>query len=94
MGTESTRIFCIFLNSEPENQLGQSEKSCMVVYRLCEQQNMTSQVSIGNSVNISTVVIDLPVNFQSNAYCYVINASNGSFSVLVEDQSQTGESIS
>ena len=90
MGTESTRIVCIFPSSEPENQLDQSEKFCMVAYRLCEQQNMTSQVSIGNSVNISTVVIDLPVNFQLNAYCYVINTSNGSFTVHVEDQS--GES--
>ena len=51
---------------------------------------MTSQVSIGNSSNASTVVIDLSVNFQLNAYCYVINASNGSFTVHVEDQS--GES--
>ena len=48
---------------------------------------MTSQVSIGNSSNTSTVVIDLPVNFQLNAYCYVINADNGSFTVQVEDQS-------
>ena len=87
IGTESTRIVCIFPNSEPENQLGQSEKSCIVVYRLCEQQTMISQVSIGNSSNASTVVIDLPVNFQLNAYCYVINASNGSFPVQVEDQS-------
>ena len=79
---DSTRVVCIFLN-EPE---GQSEKSCMIVYRPCEQQNMTSQVvGIRNSSN--TVVIDLPVNLRLSNYCYVINASNGSFTVQVEDQS-------
>ena len=95
MGTESlTRIVCIFPNlvqGEPENQ-GQSERSCTVVYRLCEQQNnIISQVGTRNSSN--TVVIDLPVNLQSNAFCYVINASDGSFTVLVEDRSKAGESI-
>ena len=87
LGADSTRVVCIFLN-EPESQ---SEKSCMIVYRLCEQQNMTSQVVQGIRNLSNTVVIDLPVNLQSNNYCYVINASNGSLTVLVEDQS--GESI-
>ena len=79
---ELTRVVCIF----PNEQNSQTEKSCEIVYRLCQQKNMTFQAfGIRNSSN--TVIIDLSINLQSNVYCYVINASIGSFAVLVEDMS-------
>lgn len=79
---DSTRVVCTFLN-EPESP---SEKSCMIVYRPCEQQNMTFQVAgIRNSSN--TIVIDLPVNLELSNYCYMVRSSNGSFTVQVEGQS-------
>ena len=78
----TTRVVCTFLN-ELERQ---HEKSCMIVYGPCEQENnmMTSQVGNRNSSN--TVIIDLPINLQSNNYCFVVSA-NGSFTVQVEGKS-------
>ena len=79
---ESTRIVCTFLNQRN----AQSVISCDVVYWLCRQQNMTTHVlGIRNSSITVTVIINLPISLQSSDYCYTINASNGTFTVLVQE---------
>ena len=82
LGVELTRVVCFF----PNEQNSQIEKSCEIVYRLCQQKNMTFQM-VGIRSSSNTVIIDLPIHLQSDGYCYVINASNGSFTVLVKDMS-------
>ena len=91
LGADSTRVVCTFLN-EPESRTS-SVKSCMIVYRPCEQQNMTFQVA-GTRNSSNTIVIDLPVNLESSSlYCYAVSANNGSFTVQVEGQSGETEPL-
>ena len=79
-GNESTRIIlCIFPNAT-----NQSKLLCNVEYKPCQKQNMTSRaVGIRNSSD--TVIINLSVNLELKTYCYTITASNGSYTVLIED---------
>ena len=80
-GNESTRIICIFPNAT-----NQSELSCKIEYNFkpYQEQNMTSRaVGIRNSSN--TVIINLSVNLELKTYCYTITASNGNYTVLIED---------
>ena len=61
-----------------------SEVFCSITYGPCQQRlNMSAE---GSSISVheshTTVRIDLSTNL--NTYCYLINASNGTFNLLME----------
>ena len=75
----ANKIVCTFL-SEQESQ---STLSCDVAYGPCQQQpTMIAQgtVSLPNTVNIDLI----SAISQTSDYCYAVNASNGTFTVLIE----------
>ena len=76
---EQNKIVCTFL----DQQGGQhTQLSCIVAYGPCQQQpNMVVQ---GNIISSNTVDIDLPAIPQTNEYCYVVNASNGTFAIFIK----------
>ena len=78
MFQSTNRILCTFL----AQQSGQNTMSCDVAYGPCQQEPTV----IANIVNIA-------IDPQKSEYCYVINASNGTFTVLIEGQitTSTGE---
>ena len=85
---ESTRILCIF----PTETNVRSELSCKIEYKQCQDQNLSQVVGkIGNSSN--TVIINLSVNLKLKTYCYTITASNGSYTILIEDILISSKSI-
>lgn len=73
----STRVVCTFT----EQPGSQNKKSCGIMYGSCGQQ-LTVTV-LGRSTSASTVVIDFP-ELQSSDYCYIIRASNGTYTVQVQ----------
>ena len=79
-GNELTRVVCLFPN---ETNI-QSELSCKIEYKPCQEQNMTFRaVGIRNSSN--TVIINLSMNLELKTYCYNITASNRRYTILIED---------
>ena len=79
----ANRVVCLFVGLQ-DSQTTRS-LSCVIVYGLCQQQLLDSRQEIhGTSTSFSTVVIDLPASIQSGVHCYTVNASNGTFTVLVE----------
>ena len=58
--------------------------SCIIVYGLCEEQLNT--ITQGERLSSSTIIIDLPPESPS-IYCYIISASNGTFSIRIEGRS-------
>ena len=74
-----TRIVCTFLGLH-QNQ-GANSLMCGISYGPCQQTPMTSQGDVGSP---NTVNIELPASMSSGTYCYTINASNGTYTVLVE----------
>jgi hypothetical protein len=79
--SESTRIVCIF----PNETSVQSELSCKILYKPCQEQNMTSRRAVGIKNSSNMVIIDLSVNLELKMYCYTITASNGTNTILIED---------
>ena len=68
-------LTCIFLNSNDT-----SEKSCNVRYGQCGQEMRTvSGYSSNNSVTVSLQLSTVYISV-----CYIVTASNGSFTVIVE----------
>ena len=75
---ESTsRVVCEFLNQRDEY----NNKSCTITFGSC-QQDITQSVSVQGHTTTNTIRLELSSDLQS--YCYTINASNGSFIVLIE----------
>ena len=76
---ENTTITCEFTN-----QLDNSNKSCIVTYSRCGQQ--LSEMAQGSSTpeepNSIQVELDLPG--QAIMYCYIVTASNDTFTVFIE----------
>ena len=75
------KLVCTFLGQNDETSM----VSCSVVYGPygCEQQtSMTTQLQGTSSSN--TVSIDILTIQEASEYCYVVNASNGTFSVLIK----------
>ena len=59
-----------------------SEKSCSIVYRVCEQEQVTGTVQENSTGNNNMVVLMLG-NLQEATYCYVVTAKNRTFTVNI-----------
>ena len=57
--------------------------TCDIIYGLCQQLDSRQKIP-GTPISFNTVVIDLPTSIQSGVHCYTVNASNGTFTVLVD----------
>ena len=76
---KQNKFVCTFL----DQQGGQlTQISCRVAYGPCQQQ--PNMVARGSVTSPSTVDIDLPAIPQTNEYCYVVNASNGTFAIFIK----------
>ena len=73
----ASTVVCDFLNQQDEY----SNKSCTVTFGSC-QQDITQFTSVQGHTTSNTVRLKLTSDLQS--YCYTINASNGSYAVLLE----------
>ena len=73
------RIICNFTE-----ELDSENRSCSITYGSCEGQRNITAKGVRNSSSI--VIIDLPTK-SLNVYCYVISASNGSFTIQIEGMS-------
>ena len=75
---QNSRITCNF-----QNQQDRSNKSCSVTYGECgKQKNRTLQVS-SNSKEPNIVQVNLDISDQA-IYCYTVNASNSTHTILIE----------
>lgn len=72
----SRRIVCTF----PGLTSNQS-KSCEILYGECGQDFLMISRGISSSVNGSNVIIQYFLQPSESDYCYIIRASNGSFTV-------------
>ena len=70
------KIMCTFLD-----QQGQSTVSCDVAYGPCQRQ--PTAISRGTLAAESNTV-NIEINPDTSEYCYVVNATNGTFTVLIE----------
>ena len=77
----ANRITCTFLGQ----QAGQGTISCDVAYGPCQQQPTT----IARGKITASDVVNIAINPQTSEYCYVVNASNGTFTVLIVGQTMT-----
>ena len=76
----TNKIVCTFLSQ----QESRSTISCDVAYGPCQQQ--PTMIAQGTISSPNTMNIDLPVIPQTSDYCYAVNASNGTFTVIIEGQ--------
>ena len=78
----SSTITCRFLNN-----LDTNIKSCVVMHGQCGQE--LDQTTQRNSTVEDPNTISLPVN-SDKIDCYVVTASSGSFTVIVDSQAEIG----
>ena len=64
--------------------------SCDVAYGPCQQE--PTEIARGTLTATSNIV-NIAIDPQTSEYCYVVNASNGTFTVLIEGEimTRTGE---
>ena len=74
----TSTIICRFLN-----ELDTSIKSCVVMYGQCGQE--LNQTERGNSTVVDPNIVSVRVN-SIRIDCYVVIASSGSFTVIVDSQ--------
>ena len=79
----ANRILCTFL----DQQRGQNTMSCDVTYGPCRQE--PTEIARG-TITTTANTVNIAINPQTSEYCYVVNASNGTFTVLIEGQITTG----
>ena len=80
------KIVCTYLSQ----QGSQSAVTCDVVYWPCpRQQQPTARIAQG-SPNI--VNIDLPETLPISDFCYSVNASNGTITIIIEGTIESSES--
>ena len=83
----TNKIVCTFLSQ----QESQSTLSCDVAYGPCQQQpTMIARGTISSTNNIMDVVL-IPEIPQTSDYCYVVNASNGNFTIVIEGLIESSE---
>ena len=82
------KLICTFLSQ----QESQSTLSCDVAYGLCEQQPTMIARGTISSTNVMDIYL-IPDLSQTNDYCYVVNASNGTLSIIVEGMIESSELI-
>ena len=76
------QILCAFLGQ----QGGQSTMSCNVAYGPCQQE--PTEIARG-TITATANIVNIAIDPQTSEYCYVVNASNGTFTVLIEGQKMT-----
>lgn len=79
----TNKILCTFL----DHQRGQSAVSCDVAYGPCQQE--PTEIAWG-TITATANIVNIAIDPQTSEYCYVVNASNGTFTVLIEGQIMTG----
>ena len=73
----ATRIVCEF-----RNQVRRNNKLCTIIYGECQKPLiMTIR---GNTTNDSPNTVRLELHSYLQNYCYIINATNGTYTVLIE----------
>ena len=80
------QILCSFL----AQQRDQSTMSCDIAYGPCQQE--PTEISRG-TITATANIVNITIDPQTSEYCYVINASNGTFTVLIDGEitTSTGE---
>ena len=74
----ASAISCIFID-----ELDTSEKSCSVVYGLCNEAQMKLAALSPNTTS-SSATLDLILSDSSATYCYNLTASNSTYEIMVE----------
>ena len=83
-------VICKFIEDHGNNM-----KSCTIAYgpgEACDNLISNHSLITDSTVTFDSVVINLPVLSQSRGmeYCYVVTASNGSFTAMVKGTFSTG----
>ena len=73
----ATSIVCEFRNQTRPNM-----KLCTITYGECEESLVMS--AHGNTTDDSPNTVTLQLHSDLQNYCYTINATNGTFTVLIE----------
>ena len=73
----ATSVVCDFHNED-----GQNNKVCAITFGQCQQPLNISVQGVTTHDLPNTVILELPIDLES--YCYLINATNGTFNVLIE----------
>ena len=85
----SSAVICKFIEDQDDNM-----KSCTIAYGPGEAcDNLAGHgLASDTTVKSESVVINLPVLSQNSGmeYCYVVTASNGSFTAMVKGTFSTG----
>jgi hypothetical protein len=72
-------ISCVFLNPSDT-----SEKTCCVIYQLCDQERIDSEMAPGcNKSVLQEIELKVFVN-SSETYCYTVTASNDTYIIKVD----------
>ena len=85
----SSSVHCVF----EQQTLTSNEKSCSIVYGPGEQCRNLSQSSRSDSSTMNSIVIDyqpFPSPQSESVYCYVLTATDGTFSASIEGTFSTG----
>ena len=64
--------------------------SCDVAYGPCQQEPLEI---VRGTITATANIVNIAIDPQTSEYCYVVNASNGTFTVLIEGEitTSTGE---
>ena len=83
----ANKILCTFLDQQIRDQ---STMSCDVTYGPCQQE--LTEISRGK-ITATANTVNIAIYPQTSEYCYMVNASNGTFTVLIEGEitTSTGE---
>ena len=74
----ATDVVCTFLN----DMTSDSEKSCTITYGQCQQRLFMTANGTTSTDSPNIIYLDLESTLQT--YCYIINASNATITVLME----------
>ena len=69
----TSTISCVFLS-----ELDTSEKSCSILYGVCDQEQ--TKMAVGNTTS-SSVMLKVDV---TGSYCYTLVARNGTYTIMVD----------
>lgn len=84
----TNKIVCTHLSQ----QESRSAVTCDVVYWPCQcQQKQMAVIAQGTSSLPNTVNIDLPEILPRSDYCYGVNASNGTITIIIEGTIESSE---
>lgn len=79
---KNTKILCEFKNQDADT----SDEQCSIVYVDCQQQSIPGGKQFNTTNNVADG-LQFPLEFSSGdqaTYCYVVTASNATYTVIVE----------